>query len=97
MQQHIEVAESLEADSFINALRRFISRRGMLKVIISDNGTNLSGGERGIRESISNSNKQKIEFDSLTIVRFIRRPSSGSLIPQELHIWDESFVQSERS
>ena len=49
---HIEVAESLETDSFIIALRRFISRRGMPKVIGSDNGTNLCGGKRELREAV---------------------------------------------
>ncbi|XP_078344112.1 uncharacterized protein LOC144629777 [Oculina patagonica] len=58
---HIEVAESLETDSFINALRRFINLRGKPKVIRSDNGTNLSGGERELREAIDNWNQQKIE------------------------------------
>ena len=57
---HIEVAESLETDSFINALRRSISRRGMPKVIRSDNGTNLCGGERELREAVVNWNQQKI-------------------------------------
>ena len=57
---HIEVAESLETDSFINALRRFISRRGMPKVIRSDNITNLCGGERELREAAVNWNQQKI-------------------------------------
>ena len=50
---HIEVTESLETDSFINALRRFISRKGMPKMMRSDNGINLSGGEREIREAIN--------------------------------------------
>ena len=54
---HIEVTESLETDSFINALRRFISRRGMPKMIRSDNGTNLTGGEREIREAINSWNQ----------------------------------------
>jgi len=58
---HIEVTESLETDSFVNALRRFISRRGMPKLIRSDNGTNLTGGEREIREAINDWNQQKIE------------------------------------
>ena len=42
---HIEVTETLETDSFINALRRF-EERGIPKMLRSDNGTNLSGGER---------------------------------------------------
>lgn len=50
---HIAVTESLETDSFINALRRFISRRGMPKMMRSDNGINLSGGEREICEAIN--------------------------------------------
>jgi len=46
------VTKSLETDSFINALCRFISRRGMPKMIRNDSGTNLTGGEREIREAI---------------------------------------------
>ena len=57
---HIEAAESLETDSFINALRRSISRRGKPKVIRSDNGINLCGGERDLREAVDSWNQQKI-------------------------------------
>lgn len=57
---HIEVAESLETDLFIIALRRFISPRGMPKVIGSDNGTNLCGGERELREAVVSWNQEKI-------------------------------------
>ncbi|XP_057292547.1 uncharacterized protein LOC130621256 [Hydractinia symbiolongicarpus] len=38
---HIELAGDLSTDSFILALRRFISRRGNPKTITSDNGTNF--------------------------------------------------------
>ena len=40
---HIEVAHTLEADSFIMALRRMMSRRGKPQMIYSDNGTNFVG------------------------------------------------------
>ena len=40
---HIETANSLETDSFLNALRRFIARRGPVREIRSDQGTNLVG------------------------------------------------------
>ncbi|XP_068704346.1 uncharacterized protein [Montipora foliosa] len=57
----IEVAESLETDSFIiNALRRFISRRRKPKVIRSDNGSYLCGGERELREAVDSWKQQKI-------------------------------------
>lgn len=34
---HLKVAASLDTDSYINALRRFIARRGHVKKIRSDN------------------------------------------------------------
>ena len=39
---HIEKLDTLEADSFINGLRRFIARRGCPAVMFSDNATNFS-------------------------------------------------------
>ena len=46
---HIEVAYSLDTDSFINALRRFIARRGKPKEIRSDNGTNFTSAESELK------------------------------------------------
>ena len=42
---HIEIAHSLDTDSFICALQRFVSRRGRPEKIFSDNRTNLTSGE----------------------------------------------------
>lgn len=44
---HIEIAHSLDMDSFI---RRFIARRGRPEVIRSDNGANFQGGELELRD-----------------------------------------------
>jgi Family of unknown function (DUF5641) len=38
---HIEIVHSLDTDSFINALQRFICRRGQVRCIRSDNGSNF--------------------------------------------------------
>lgn len=57
---HLEVAHSLDTDSCINASGRFVARRGTVKSIRSDNGTNLVGAEREMREEISRWNSQKI-------------------------------------
>ena len=57
---HIEVVEALDTDGFLNAFRRFRNRRGSPKEVRSDNGTNFHGGEREIRESISEWNQQRI-------------------------------------
>ena len=42
------------------ASRQFIGRRGQVKEIRSDNGTNFTGGERELRESIGSWNHNKI-------------------------------------
>ena len=57
---HLEVAQSLSTDSFLMALRMFISRRGKPAVIYSDNGTNLRAGERELRRLIHEWNQQTI-------------------------------------
>ena len=42
---HLEVAKSLETDDFILVLMRFLNRRGHVKELRSDNGTNCWGGK----------------------------------------------------
>ena len=49
---HIEVAENLSGDSFLCALRRFVARRGHVKVLRSDKGTNFVGASRELREEL---------------------------------------------
>ena len=39
---HIEIAYSLDAESFLYAFSRFIARRGQPKEVYSDNGTNFT-------------------------------------------------------
>ena len=57
---HLEVAKSLETDSFINALRRFIARRGPPSDIYSDNGTNFVGADRELKHSLEEWNQSQI-------------------------------------
>lgn len=58
---HIEVADSLDTSSCINALRRFISRRGEVTIMRSDNGTNFVGAEKQLREANGSLNQSHIE------------------------------------
>ena len=51
---HIEILHSLDTDSFLNALQRFMARIGQPEVIRSDNGTNFVGGNRELREGVQN-------------------------------------------
>ena len=57
---HIEVASTLDTDSFINALRRFIARRGQPEMIRSDNGSNFASGEKELRRAIQEWNQSRI-------------------------------------
>ena len=54
---HLEVA--LDTDSCINALRRFIARRGQVTEMRSDNGTNLISTERELKEALKAWNLDK--------------------------------------
>ncbi|XP_043203367.1 uncharacterized protein LOC122371257 [Amphibalanus amphitrite] len=56
----LEIANTLDTDSFIMALRRFSARRGKPDALFSDNGTNLVGGERELRESLQEFNQARI-------------------------------------
>ena len=62
---HIEVAHTLDADSFVMALRRMIARRGRPQQIFSDNGTNLKAGERELRACLRELNQNQVA-DAMT-------------------------------
>lgn len=57
---HLEVACSLNTDSCINAIRRFLCRRGQVEYVCSDNGTNLVGAERELRQALSALDQRQI-------------------------------------
>ena len=91
---HIEVAPSLTADAFINALRRFVSRRGCPHTIHSDNGTNLVGGCRELRDAISELNNSKVHSHlRQSNIRWIFNP------PQASHmggVWERQIRSTRR-
>ena len=58
---HIEVANSLSTDSFINAFRRFVSIRGTVSLLRSDCGTNFIGCERELRFELDKIDNEKVK------------------------------------
>lgn len=58
---HIEISNSLDTDSFIQALRRFIARGGNVKMIRSDNGTNFVGAEAELKEALKTMDHEHIK------------------------------------
>ncbi|XP_074649052.1 uncharacterized protein LOC141904366 [Tubulanus polymorphus] len=76
---HLEIANSMDTSAFINALRRFIARRGNPECIRSDNGTNFTGAQRELRDSIAGWNQEKIEgFMLQREITWEFNPPSGS-------------------
>ncbi|XP_074651593.1 uncharacterized protein LOC141906247 [Tubulanus polymorphus] len=57
---HLESANSLETDSCVNAIRRFIARRGAVKHIGSDNGSNLVGAQNDLKQALTTLDQEKI-------------------------------------
>nr|XP_053607443.1 uncharacterized protein LOC128673547 [Plodia interpunctella]XP_053607444.1 uncharacterized protein LOC128673547 [Plodia interpunctella] len=53
---HLELVTDLTKDSYLAALRRFISRRGKPKTITSDNGTNFVGACNELESFLSQRN-----------------------------------------
>ncbi|GFV83556.1 integrase catalytic domain-containing protein [Trichonephila clavipes] len=47
---HLELITSLSTTDFIQAMRRFIARRGRISVMYSDNGTNFTGLNNALRQ-----------------------------------------------
>ena len=76
---HIEITSSLDTDSFINALRRFISLRGNPSSVYSDNGSNFRAGEQELRTAIEDWNQRAIcEFLRLKNISWKFNPTYGS-------------------
>ena len=76
---HIEVAASLDTESFINALRRFIARRGQPEEIRSDNGGNFVKGEKELKRAVNDWNQTHIHEALLQQnVKWTFNPPAGS-------------------
>ena len=59
---HNECTCSMDTDSFIEALRRFIARRGNIRVLRSDNGSNFVEAQKELGNTFKEMNHQKIQY-----------------------------------
>ncbi|XP_059097294.1 uncharacterized protein LOC131891683 [Tigriopus californicus] len=57
---HLEVVFDKSTDSFLQALRRFIARRGQVRRMRSDNGTNFVGADRELGRMLEELNQSEI-------------------------------------
>ena len=58
---HKETSNTLETDSFINCLRRFIAIRGPIRQLRSDRGTNFVGAENELRMALNELDDRRIK------------------------------------
>lgn len=76
---HIEKADSLDTDSCIAAIRRFVARRGAVKEMRSDNGTNLVGAEKELRKELEGWNQAQVNDAMLQKgIKWTFNPPAGS-------------------
>ena len=57
---HLETANSLTTSSFINALSRFLNRRGPVRQLRCDQGTNFVGARNELQESLKEMDQGRI-------------------------------------
>jgi hypothetical protein len=70
---------SLDTESFINALRHFIARRGQPEEICSDNGGNFVKGEKELKQAVNDWNQTHIhEALPQQNVKWTFNPPAGS-------------------
>ena len=58
---HVETTNSMATDSFIQALKRLISRRGNIRIILSNNGSNFIGASTELKRAFSEMDKKKMD------------------------------------
>ena len=63
---HLEVSNSLDTDSFLNAYRRFVCRRGPVRQLRSDQGTNFIGAMNELQQAVTELNHERIREELLS-------------------------------
>ena len=62
---HLESSNTMDTHSFINALRRFICRRGPIRQLRSDQGTNFVGAKGELKEALKELDHDMIRSELL--------------------------------
>ena len=70
-QIHLEIRESPSSESFLQALRRFVSHHGWPTTIISDNGKSFVGAEKELKKLFVEFRKKMDDFVVLHKLRWI--------------------------
>ena len=83
---HLEVVHHSDTDSFINAVRRFVNRRGSPSNMYSDNGSNFKGATTELKEFQNKLDKVKIkDFASTNNITWTFNPPEA---PHMGGVWE---------
>ena len=63
---HLETLKTLETDSFISVLRRFINSLGKVRELCSDQGTNFVGARNELTDALKELNRDRVKGFLLT-------------------------------
>ena len=74
---HLELVESLDTESFINVLHRYINRRSKLNILVSDCGSNLKEATRELNLEHPELNQDKINFTDQQRIKLKFNPPSS--------------------
>lgn len=85
---HIELLNSLDSDSFLMSLRRFIARRGHPYELLSDCGTNFKGGDKELRDAFAAMNPHLKEQLSKSQIQFHFNPPNA---PHFGGVWEREI------
>ena len=58
---HLETLNSMSADAFLNAYRKFVCRRGPVQRLYCDNGTNFGGGQGALKAALSEMDQERLK------------------------------------
>jgi len=73
---HLELLFAMDTSSFCQALERFVARRGRVRLILCDNGTNFRAAARVLRETYE-ANKKDILGEPLPEIEWSFAPSKA--------------------
>ena len=90
---HLEVASSIDTDSCISTIRKFVAHWGPIKIMASDNGTNLMAAEAELKREI-----QSLDQDILAAAFQCKNTDGHFNPPSASHFEDvrERLIRSDR-
>ena len=92
---HLESCPFMTSDSFLNAFRRFVARRGQPQLLRSDNGSNFVGARRELQQSLNDSIKNVRENRPESIE--MRRDLNPPFAPHFGGVWERMIQTAKRT